>query len=349
MIKALAVSRLLRQHKEYQELLIHTGQHYDRQMSDIFFDELGLPSPFANLGVQEKSHGLMIARMLERLEPLVQAQRPDVMLLYGDTNSTLAGALVAVKSGIPIAHVEAGVRTGAWETPEESNRVIADRLSKWAFCATRLNYETLTAEGLGDVSYHVGDVMYDLTLLFKKVTQDRETILDQLNLRHRRYVLATCHRGETTDDRGRLKNVSLALNAIAQELPVILPLHPRTRVKVAEFGLSELLRGVTTIDPVGYLDMQALEAGAAVVVTDSGGVQKEAFFHGVPCVIVNTFAGWPEIVSLGHNLVAGLESERIVNCTLQALRKGRHSPDVNLFGDGHASEKIVSILSGGGI
>lgn len=346
MIKALAVSRLLQQRPGVQELLIHTGQHYDRQMSDVFFEELGLPEPFANLGVQEPTHSRMTARMLERLEPIIRAERPDVMLLYGDTNSTLSGALVAIKEGLPIAHVEAGVRTGSWSAPEESNRVVADRLSTWAFCCTQENYDALVAEGLEAVSYLVGDVMYDVALIMQKVAKGKALIRDRLGLRERGYVLATCHRAETTDKKELLTEVLGALSDLAESQTVVFPMHPRTAKYVAQFELGDLLRKVIVMEPVGFVDMMALEAGAAAIVTDSGGVQKEAFFHAVPCVIAFPFAGWPELVALGHNVVAGVDRERIGSLTRAAIKSGAAPRGVNPLGDGHAADKIVDILIG---
>lgn len=344
MVKVAAVSRILSEESDVTELLIHTGQHYDRQMSGVFFEELGLPTPFANLGVQEKTHATMVASMLRRLEPIVQAQRPDVMLLYGDTNSTLAGALVAIKERVPIAHVEAGVRTGSWALPEESNRVITDRLARWAFCATQLNFDALVAEGLKEVSHLVGDVMYDAALLAREYAQTHGTLLDQIGLSKGRYVLATCHRAETTDNADELAAILAALKLVAGEIPVVLPLHPRTRRRVEQFGLEPLLADVRLTEPLGFIDMMALEANAVAIVTDSGGVQKEAFFHGIPCVIAYPVASWPEVVALGHNVVAGTSTERIVECTRQAIKMGRFQPPVGVFGDGHAAEKIVNIL-----
>lgn len=347
MIKSLAISRVLRQRPSTRELLIHTGQHYDRQMSGVFFDELELPSPFANLGVQEQSHGRMTARMLERLEAVVESERPDIMLVYGDTNSTLAAALVAIKERIPIAHVEAGVRTGTWEAPEESNRVVTDRLSTWAFCATPLNYDTLVAEGLGAISHLVGDVMYDVALIMKDVAKTKSRILETLGIAGKRYLLATCHRAETTDDSQSLAEVLRAMASLAEELPVVLPLHPRTAKRIVEFRLDALLKKICVTGPVGPLDMIALEADAAAIVTDSGGVQKEAFFHGVPCVIAHPMASWPELVELGHNVVAGTDSNRIVATTRALLAAERAPPKENPFGDGRAAEKIVDILMKG--
>jgi UDP-GlcNAc3NAcA epimerase len=266
------------------------------------------------------------------------------MLLYGDTNSTLAGALVSVKARIPIAHVEAGVRAGGWETPEESNRVVADRLSAWAFCATRLNYETLVNEGLGAVAHLVGDVMYDVALFMRDVARTKSNILATLGLAGRPYVLATCHRAETTDDRHSLAEVLGAMERLSQDLPVVLPMHPRTAKRIAEFKLEEMIQQLIVTKPLGFLDMVALEASASIIVTDSGGVQKEAFFHGVPCVIAHKVAHWPELVALGNNVVAGVDRGGIVAHARAALGLKRQQLTASPFGDGHAADQIVDIL-----
>ena len=302
-IKAAPVSRALRSADGVREILIHTGQHFDPEMSDIFFKELDIPLPDYNLGISGGGHGAMTGAMLQKLEPLLQDIAPDWVLVYGDTNSTLAGALAAAKLHMPVAHVEAGLRSFNRSMPEEHNRVVADHLADILFTPTDTATENLRQEGIPESRIHqVGDVMFDALLYFSKRAEKHSMILSKHDLNPGKYVLATVHRAENTDDGSRLIVIMQGLDAVAKEMPVILPLHPRTRVALKRESIQP--KNVKIIEPVGYLDMVALEANAAVIATDSGGVQKEAYFHGVPCVTLRNETEWVELVELGWNRLA---------------------------------------------
>jgi UDP-GlcNAc3NAcA epimerase len=347
-IKAAAFSRVVRE--RHTEILVHTGQHYDPSMSAVFFEELGLPRPDHHLGVGSGSHASHTARMLERLEDVMQRESPDVVVIYGDTNSTLAGALAASKLGIPIAHVEAGLRSFVRDMPEEINRLVADRLSSYLFAPTKTAVDNLmreghvaadagaaTADGFGRI-YLTGDIMYDALLQHVAVATEKSTAIRDLMLSAGGYVVATIHRASNTDDPARLGEIFDAL-ALLRE-PVIVPLHPRT--KAALMGTDiEVEPPVRIIDPVGYLDMLALEQGARMVLTDSGGMQKEAYLLGVPCVTLRDETEWTETLAGGWNVLAGADAERI----LAAAKRDRpSSAPPPVFGDGHAAEKMLSAL-----
>ena len=335
-IKAAAFSRVVRQ--RHIELLVHTGQHYDAAMSDVFFDELELPRPDHYLGVGSGSHGAQTGQMLERLEPILQREAPDAVVIYGDTNSTLAGALAAAKLGIPVAHVEAGLRSFVRDMPEEINRVVADRLSTWLFAPTRTAMDNLTREGITSGVSETGDIMYDALLRHTEIAAERSNVLRDMALTPGGYVLATVHRAANTDDPARLADIIDAL-ALLHE-PVILPLHPRTRAALMGTDI-EVEPPVRVTEPVGYLDMLQLERHARVVLTDSGGVQKEAYLLGVPCVTLRDETEWTETVVDGWNVLAGADTERI----LAAARRGRPAGDPPaVFGDGHAAERMVEAL-----
>lgn len=347
-VKAAVVSRALARHSNVVERLVHTGQHYDPIMSDIFFTELGLPAPHVNLGIGSGPHGVQTGRMLEALETLFVAEKPDRVLIYGDTNSTLAAALAAAKLGIPVDHIEAGLRSFNRAMPEEINRVVADALSDLLFAPTEAAVGHLRREGIPEARiYRVGDVMYDATLLFG--TRADSAVLARLDVTPKTYVLATIHRAENTDDPERLGTLFGALRQIAGELPVILPLHPRTRLRAEALGLlANLPSGFKLIEPVGYFDMLALERDARVIATDSGGVQKEAFFHHVPCVTLRTETEWVELIDSGWNRLAPPESAAGVAAAIRdaaALDVAALAhPDA--YGDGHAAEHIASRLAG---
>ena len=346
-IKASAVSRAISSSPglNIDEVMVHTGQHYDANMSKIFFDELNIPPPAYNLEVAGGGHAEMTGRMLQALEPVMLHERPDWVLVYGDTNSTLAGALVAAKLNIPIAHVEAGLRSFNMRMPEEVNRILADRVAKLLFCPTAAAVQNLRAEGLIKGVHLVGDVMYDVALHFAALAKQRNDYLLQHALRPGSYVLVTCHRAENTDDLKKLAAIFTGLDQIAQHMPVVMPLHPRTRNAAAEAGLMSLLDNCLVIDPLSYLDMVALEQDAAVIVTDSGGVQKEAFFFGVPCVTVRTETEWVETVELGWNRLVTTETEEIVQAVLRAQKpqsiNGRQAP----YGSGQAALAIAHDLA----
>jgi UDP-GlcNAc3NAcA epimerase len=342
-VKAAMVSKALLKLGRSEEVIVHTGQHYDASMSDIFFEELGIPEPQYNLNVGSGSHGAMTGRMLAALEEVLVEERPGCVLIYGDTNSTLAGALAAAKLHIPVAHVEAGLRSFNRAMPEEINRVVADHLSDILFCPTNVAVENLTREGLAGKAYNVGDVMYDAALQFRSVANENSSILKTLALAEKGFALATCHRAENTDDPVRLSNIMGALSALSTHLPVVLPLHPRTQKRIEEFGLAGAMVGITTIPAVGYVDMVRLEASAQLILTDSGGVQKEAFFFGVPCVTMRDETEWTETVDAGWNILAGASKDEILSAADQHTLKDRQS--VNPYGSGCAAEEIAGVLT----
>jgi UDP-N-acetylglucosamine 2-epimerase len=335
-IKAAAFSRIVRE--RHTEILVHTGQHYDASMSDVFFDELSLPRPDHHLGVGSGSHGVQTAQMLERLEAIMQREAPEVVVIYGDTNSTLAGALAAAKLGIPVAHVEAGLRSYVRDMPEEINRVVADHLSTFLFAPTQNAVENLAREGITSGVTMTGDIMYDALLQHATVAAEKSQIMRALMLAPGAYVLATIHRAANTDDPRRLAEIFDAL-ALLHE-PVIVPLHPRTRAALMGTDI-EVEPPVRIVDPVGYLDMIALEGSARMVVTDSGGVQKEAYLLGVPCVTLRDETEWIETLAGGWNVLAGADTERILAAAKRARPSGDPPP---VFGDGHAAEKMVAAL-----
>ena len=334
-IKAAALSRVLRD--RHEDILIHTGQHYDAQLSDVFFAELDLP-PDYHLGVGSDSHARQTARMLEGIESVLLDELPDCVLVYGDTNSTLAGALATAKLGLPLAHVEAGLRSYDRTMPEELNRVLTDHCADVLLCPSALAVSNLAREGIRRGVHLVGDVMYDSLL---RQVQDgwlQGGQLVQWGLSPQSYVLATVHRAANTDDASRLASIVQALGLLPE--PVIFPVHPRTRKAMLDAGLAPSAN-VRLLEPLGYRDMLLLESNARCVLTDSGGVQKEAFFFGVPCVTLRDETEWPETVDCGWNVLAGCDVERIAAAADRPLPEGERPL---LFGDGHAAEKIVEVL-----
>lgn len=342
-IKAAAVSRGIRSEfsDTVEEVLVHTGQHYDENMSGIFFEELGIPPPRHNLEISGGSHGAMTGRMLESVERILQEEAPDWLLIYGDTNSTLAGALAAAKLHIPVAHVEAGLRSFNMRMPEEVNRIVADHLSTLLFCPTETAVQNLKTEGLTTGVHQVGDVMYDVALFYRDIARARSTIQHSLELDGHRFVLATCHRAENTDNPERLQEILKGLASVARDIQVVLPLHPRTRKIIEQRNLGHYLAGLTLLEPLSFLDMVALEQAAHVVLTDSGGVQKEAFFYGVPCVTMRDETEWVETVNLGWNTLVGASAEHIVNAVSRAKRPATSKAP---YGDGRAAHAIVSVI-----
>jgi UDP-GlcNAc3NAcA epimerase len=342
-IKAAAVSRKIQQvHADaVQELLVHTGQHYDTNMSGIFFEELGIPAPAYNLEIAGGSHGEMTGRMLQEIERVLQRESPDWVVIYGDTNSTLAGALAAAKLHIPVAHVESGLRSGNMRMPEEVNRIVADRLSTVLFCPTSAAVENLRNEGISRGVHEIGDVMYDVALHYGMRARSESKVLARLGLKNRSYALATCHRAENTDDPERLNEIMTGLGRLAEHMDVVLPLHPRTRKKIEENGFLSVISAVKVVEPLAFLDMIASEQSARVVVTDSGGVQKEAFFYGVPCVTMRDETEWVETVLSGWNTLAGADADAIVSASLKPVPS---CPRPNFYGDGDAAGRVVSGL-----
>lgn len=341
-IKAAAVSRALAG-RGLKETIVHTGQHFDSNMSEVFFDELEIPRPAANLGIGGGTHGQNTGRMIEAIEKVLVDLRPDWVLVYGDTDSTLSGALAAVKLHIPVAHVEAGLRSFNRKMPEEINRVVCDHVSSVLFAPTELAVSHLASEGIaGDCVHCVGDVMFDAALYFAEKAEKSSEVLGICSLVSKSYVLATVHRAENTDDALRLSAIFEGLGAVDSE--VVLPLHPRTRRKLSEFQVS-IPRNVKLIEPVGYLDMVMLEKQAAVIATDSGGVQKEAFFYGVPCVTLRDETEWRELVDAGWNRVVSPQSGEVIAAAIKGSRDSR-GRDIRPYGDGHAGEAIALGLAG---
>lgn len=340
-IKAAPVSRALRK-AGHTEFLVHTGQHYDHKMSRVFFEEMQLAEPDANLEIGSGSHGWQTGQMLMGLEMTMQ-QQPDCVLVYGDTNSTIAASLAACKLQLPIAHVEAGLRSFNRTMPEEHNRVLTDHCSDWLFCPTQTAVENLAREGLTRGVHLVGDTMLDAVLQFGKLARQRSDILNQLGVTPQSYLLATMHRPYNTDVPENLRAILDALADTGET--VIFPVHPRTRQKIAE--LDGATRGtadnVLMIEPVGYLDMLMLEQNARLVLTDSGGMQKEAYFFGVPCVTLRSETEWVETVEAGWNVIAGADREAILRAVTE--HTWPTTPLPQLFGDGHAAEKIVEHLA----
>lgn len=340
-IKAAAVSRALRAPEAgHTEILVHTGQHYDPEMSDRFFEELAIPRPDYELHVGSGGHGWQTGQMLIGIEEVLQAERPDWTLVYGDTNSTLAGALAAAKLGMRVAHVEAGLRSFNRSMPEEHNRVLTDHCSDLLFCPTASAAEQLAREGLTSGVRVVGDVMFDAALQFAGLARERSNALQELGLAPKSYALATLHRPYNVDDGERLGQVLDALGRL--EMPVVFPVHPRTRARLAEMGHPQSsIFNLQCVDPVGYLDMLALEQNAALILTDSGGVQKEAYFFATPCITLRPETEWVETVAAGWNRLAWGDAEVVLEAARRPWPTG--APPA-AFGDGQASEKIVAHL-----
>ncbi|HBT47656.1 MAG TPA: UDP-N-acetylglucosamine 2-epimerase (non-hydrolyzing) [Peptococcaceae bacterium] len=345
-IKAAVVSRVLRATPEVQEVLVHTGQHYDENMSDIFFEELEIPRPDYHLGIGSGTHGSQTGKMLEAIEQVLLAERPEWVLVYGDTNSTLAGALAAAKLHIPVAHVEAGLRSFNRKMPEEINRVLTDHASDLLFAPTHAAVENLRREGVPEKRiYLVGDVMYDAALFYGEKARRESRILQRLELMPKGYALVTIHRAENTDDPRRLRAITGGLCEVGKEIPVVFPVHPRTRKAMESYGLLEVAAAhLSLIEPVGYLDMIMLEQNARLIITDSGGVQKEAFFYRVPCVTLREETEWVELVELGWNKVVYPESPEKLAEEISCSLAGFHGKEGNPYGDGHSAELIVRHL-----
>ncbi len=344
-IKAAAVSRAIRDHYQgsIEEILVHTGQHYDANMSKVFFEDLDIPEPKFNLEISGGQHGEMTGRMLEGVEKILSSERPDWVLIYGDTNSTLAGALAAAKLHIPVAHVEAGLRSFNMRMPEEVNRILSDRVSTKLFCPTETAVENLKAEGITQGVHNVGDVMYDVALFYKDIASERSKIKQELGLEEKSFALATCHRAENTDDLSRLAEILKGLSAISKHMQVVLPLHPRTRKIINQHGLQTYLDQLVVVEPLAFLDMIALEQSAALILTDSGGVQKEAFFYGVPCVTMRDETEWVETVDLGWNTLVGASSEKISHAA-KIAKANSVANKQQPYGNGDAAQQIVSAL-----
>ncbi|MCG2576255.1 UDP-N-acetylglucosamine 2-epimerase (non-hydrolyzing) [Dechloromonas sp. XY25] len=346
-IKAAAVSRVIRNDYvgQIDEVLVHTGQHYDDNMSKVFFEELDIPHPKYNLEISGGQHGAMTGRMLEGVENVLLQEKPDWLLIYGDTNSTLAGALAAAKLHIPVAHVEAGLRSFNMRMPEEVNRILADRVSSLLFCPTETAVNNLKSEGVCQGVHNVGDVMYDVALFYRDRARQNSKALQNLGVTTGGFALATCHRAENTDDPRRLMSILIALSEISPRLPVVLPLHPRTRKLVADYGLVHLLAKLIITEPLPFLDMVALEQASRLILTDSGGVQKEAFFYGVPCITMRDETEWVETVSLGWNQLVGASSDSIISAVNEIIQSPPSEAGEKPYGIGNAAGDILALLN----
>jgi UDP-GlcNAc3NAcA epimerase len=369
-IKAAAISRAIRERNGFPgnfvsnltEVIVHTGQHYDANMSEVFFKELDIPKSHYNLGIGDTTHGAMTGRMIEKIEEVLLKERPDWVLVYGDTNSTLAGALAAAKLHIQVAHVEAGLRSLNRNMPEEINRVLTDHLASVLFCPTHKAVQNLQMEGFKNILdpvrisnfertdnfplvVNVGDVMYDTALHYASISEQKSRVLEKLNLKPYGYALSTVHRSENTDDRERLKNIFEGLSRVAKDLDVVLPLHPRTREALEREDLfDQATQMLKIIEPLGYLDMIRLEKNAKLILTDSGGIQKEAFFYGVPCVTLRDETEWVELVDAGWNVLAGAHAVRIGKATKNMLSDWCPPAQISPYGHGDTAFKVLDVL-----
>ena len=336
-VKAAAVSRLLRQRAD--ELIVHTGQHYDDELSRVFFEELSVPAPDRELDAGGGTNTAQTARILGALEPVLEELSPALVLVYGDTNSTLAGALAASQAGIPTGHVEAGMRSFDRAMPEELNRVLTDHASELLLCSTETAMLNLEREGVRGESHLVGDVMADVSLAFRDIAEERSQILDRLGLEPASYLVVTAHRAGNVDRPERLEALVALLEALPA--PVVLPLHPRTRERLTAAGLMDRLDGIKVVPPLGYLDFMKLARHARAVLTDSGGVQKEAYLLGVPCVTLRDTTEWVETVEAGWNTLVDLDPA----AALAALRRRPPEDRPELYGGGHAAERVCEVLA----
>lgn len=348
-IKAAMVSRAIhrhntRQEKPITELLLHTGQHYDENMSDIFFTQMNIPKPTWQLQCGNGRHGEMTARMLTEIEAILIDEKPDYVMVYGDTNSTLAGALAATKLHIPVVHVEAGLRSFNKQMPEEVNRILTDHISTLLCCPTHAALRHLANEGIYNGVHHVGDVMYDAALVFGDMAEQSSDILQTLNLGSKQFRLCTVHRAENTDNEEKMRQIFAALTAIGTKtFPVVLPLHPRTRNYLTKYGMLSALEkqeGILFTPPLSFLDMVMLEKHTATILTDSGGVQKEAYFHHTPCITLREETEWVETTTAGWNQIAGYKTADILRCVATCPPR----KEISEYGTGHAAEDIVDLL-----
>ncbi|WP_035588018.1 non-hydrolyzing UDP-N-acetylglucosamine 2-epimerase [Hippea jasoniae] len=363
-IKAGAVSRAIKEYNEQltnhksliTEIIVHTGQHYDANMSDIFFEEMKIPKPDYYLGIGGKSHGAMTGQMIEKIEEVTLKEKPDWIMVYGDTNSTLAGAIVASKLHIKLAHVEAGLRSFNMKMPEEVNRILTDRVSDILFCPTDTAVENLKKEGFPFITasgnkqriVNVGDVMLDVALYYKQFAKPPNH-LPIHSLTHSSFILCTIHRAENTDNPERLKNIFEALEKIAKDTQIVLPLHPRTKQKLEKLSLP--LNSITIIDPIGYLEMIWLLDNCELVITDSGGLQKEAYFFKKPCITLRDETEWVELVEIGANVLVGADKDKIVKVVNDSDRYFEKfysqlslNTFTNIYGDGKAGKLICNYI-----
>ncbi len=343
-IKAAGLSRYIRNHAsaDVEEKIIHTGQHYDSNMSDVFFDELDIPRPDFQLSARSSLHGASTGQMLEGVEEIMLSEKPDWVLIYGDTNSTLAGALAAAKLHIPVAHVEAGLRSFNKRMPEEVNRVMSDHVSSRLYCPTDTAVRNLKNEGITDGVMNVGDIMLEVTQMYSDAALANSGILQTLQLEPKQFALVTIHRAENTDSPQRLAAICESLGAAAKKMTVVFPLHPRTRKCIEQQSLWGSLEGVHILEPLPYLDLQALQRQARLVLTDSGGVQKEAFFCRTPCITVRDETEWSETLQAGWNQLVDASAEKIGTAIEQSTVP--QSPQSEVFGAGNTAELIIKDL-----
>ena len=340
-VKAAVLSRQLKTIPSIQEIIVHTGQHFDEKMSDVFFEEMEIPKPQHFLNINSLSHGAMTGRMMEKIEEILLLEKPDLTLVYGDTNSTLAGALAASKLGIKVAHVEAGLRSFNMAMPEEINRILTDRISNLLFCPSEQSILNLQKEGFpfkGSKIVKTGDIMLDAAMYYQAQSSKKAKIFQSPPKED--FALATIHRQESTDDGEKLRSIFKALDLLNKDLKVILPLHPRTQKKLDEFSIKT---DIEIISPVGYFDMIQLLSHCKLVVTDSGGLQKEAFFFKKPCVTLREETEWVELIVHGVNVLAGSGTEKIISATNKVLNQ-KMNFDINLYGDGNTGKQIVKEL-----
>ena len=339
-IKAGSVSRAIGKYNNVEEVIVHTGQHYDSNMSDVFFDEMKIPKPNYFLGIGGKSHGAMTGQMIEKIEEVAIIEKPDWILVYGDTNSTLAGALVASKLHIKLAHIEAGLRSFNMKMPEEINRILTDRISNVLFCPTLIAVENLKREGFNNFDCKIvmsGDVMQDGAVFYKSFAKK-----PAINIQND-FILCTVHRAENTDDINRIKSIFSSLEEIGKTKTIVLPIHPRTKKIVENMNIN--IKNILLIEPVGYLEMVWLIDNCSLVMTDSGGLQKEAFFFSKPCITLRDETEWVELVENGFNILVGADSIKILEA-YKNLKNNDKNYSINLYGDGQASENIIKYLVG---
>ncbi|MGD9568068.1 MAG: non-hydrolyzing UDP-N-acetylglucosamine 2-epimerase [Sedimentibacter sp.] len=336
-VKEATLQHELNKYNDINEIVVHTGQHYDENMSGVFFDVLNMGKPCYNLGIIASNHGEMTGKMLIELENLMMKEKPDVVLLYGDTNSTLAGALAASKLKIKIAHVEAGLRQEPKDMPEEINRVLTDRISTYLFVPSQIGIDNLKREGITENVFFTGDVMYDVFLKMKPKFD--YSLMEELKLKENEFIMMTMHRDFNVDIAKKLEKILKSVNKLSKEVKVVLPIHPRTKKRINEFGLNELLSNILVIEPIDYLKLMGLTEMCHKVVTDSGGYQKEAYFAGKQAVIVMPDTGWRELTDAGLNILSDEDSiySNIINSKSVPYIK-------DIYGSGNASEKIVSVL-----
>jgi UDP-GlcNAc3NAcA epimerase len=342
-IKASSLSREIALIASVDEVIVHTGQHYDSNMSDVFFQELDIPKPTYSLGIGGGSHGSQTGEMLIKIEEVILKEKPDYLLVYGDTNSTLAGALASSKLNIPVIHIEAGLRSFNMRMPEEQNRILTDHISELLFTPTTTGFQNLLKEGIKENKiFNVGDIMYDGALFFAELAKKKSLKNIHPEISGKNYFLCTIHRAENTDDSTRLISIFDNLNKLAKSNTILLPLHPRTKKSLEAEGLLDSYKNINFIEPLGYLDMVLLESNASLIITDSGGVQKEAYFHGVPCLTLRDETEWTELIDNGWNqLVTDFEQlEKMVSYALKDDAK----TNTELYGKGNTAHLIINYI-----